>query len=123
METTLAYTAVAGEDLRDKQYHFVKLSLTEDNTVINVTSMGSYGVGVLMNAPNIGQAATIAIFGIVKIKVAMGGVTRGTTTVCDNLGRVSGASASGMPHYFMVLENGAENDLVRCKLLTGLNVL
>lgn len=55
----------AGADLSAKQYYFVKLS--GDFTVDVCSGTTDIPVGVLQNAPTLGEAANVAFFGLTKV--------------------------------------------------------
>lgn len=55
---------IAGADLRTRQYHFVALSAGR----VVLPADGGDAVGVLLNAPNTGESAQVAIGGIVKVR-------------------------------------------------------
>lgn len=97
----------AGEDLRTKQFYFVKLS---GQTVIACTGATDKPIGVLQNAPNSGEAAEVMSIGITKVSSdaalsvdALIGTsadgqadakTPGTDTTEYVVGRVIGASGA-----------------------------
>jgi hypothetical protein len=72
-EALISVTIPAGADLRTHQFKFV--SVNSDGNVV-LTANNALAHGVLQNAPNTGEAATVAISGIVKVKCD-GVVTRG----------------------------------------------
>jgi hypothetical protein len=53
-------TFIAGADLSAKKYHAVKLHTTENQVV---AAAAGQGIGVLMNAPQAGEAAEVAMLG------------------------------------------------------------
>ena len=60
-----AFSRVAGEDLSDHQYRFVKLD--GSGNVVKVTAITDEPVGVLQNDPGSGEEATILATGISKL--------------------------------------------------------
>lgn len=72
-ESVISITLPAGADLRTHQFKFVEVGAA--GTVLLVADDG-HADGVLQNAPNTGEAATVAIFGVVKVKCGAA-VTRG----------------------------------------------
>lgn len=72
-------TMVAGADLSAKQFTFVKMNTT-DRTVVSAGD-GEAAMGVLVNDPISGGAATVAVRGRVMVEVGTGGLTAG-----DNVG-------------------------------------
>ena len=63
-EDVTVVTLIAGSDLRTHQYKFVSVSADGE---IDLTGDNAKAQGVLMNAPNAGEAAAVAIGGIVKV--------------------------------------------------------
>lgn len=59
--TPRIHTFTAGEDLSAKQYTFVKL--TDEKTVASQTTKGGRNIGILMNAPQSGEFAEVAMPG------------------------------------------------------------
>jgi hypothetical protein len=72
-EALISVTLTAGADLRTHQFKFV--SVGSDGRIV-LTADDGKAQGVLLNAPNTGEAATVAISGIVKVKCGAV-VTRG----------------------------------------------
>lgn len=60
-------TFTAGEDLSAKQYHFVKID-NGDGEVVAVSGATDRPIGVLQNAPTLGQAAEVTIVGGTKVE-------------------------------------------------------
>ena len=77
----------AASDLSTKQYHFVKLASA--TTVDIVSASTDKPIGVLLNKPGSGEAAEIALFGIVKVKA------HGSLNVADVIGTTSAGKAEG----------------------------
>lgn len=81
----------AGEDLSAKQYCFVKLN--SSGKIVACTVDGEIALGVLQDAPVSGQAGTVMIYGVSKVRVAtsealvagnnIGTTTAGTATRVD----------------------------------------
>lgn len=65
----------AGADLSAKQYNFVKMSGTG---VILVAAATDIPIGVLLNDPESGETAAVAVSGVVKL-VASAAITAGAT--------------------------------------------
>ena len=59
------YTLVAGEDLSDHQYRFVKLNASGE--AVKVTAITDEPAGVLQNDPGSGEEATVLATGITKL--------------------------------------------------------
>ena len=60
-KTVFTETFIAGEDLREYQYHGVKLN--GDRTVDRIDADTDIPVGVLLNEPNDGEEALVMIVG------------------------------------------------------------
>lgn len=93
------FTAVAGEDLSAKQYHFMKMSA--DLTVVTCTGLGSLPVGVLQNSPPQYGAAEVMVFGITKI-VASGAITFGVLVGTDANGHAISVDPAAANSYYYV---------------------
>jgi hypothetical protein len=94
-EALISVTLPAGADLRTRQFHFVEIDGTGR---VVLTGNNAHADGVLLNAPNTGEAATVAISGIVKVKcgaaVTVGGnVASGADGLAKNAG--TGSSLLG----------------------------
>ena len=61
----MALTLKAGADLSAKQYYFVKLNA--DNQVIVCAAATDAPIGVLQNAPDSGDNASVCVVGISKV--------------------------------------------------------
>lgn len=83
-------TRIAGADLRTKQYYAVKQN--SDGEVV-VAAAGEKALGILQNAPNENQAATVAVAGISKW-VAGGVVAPDADVASDASGKAKTAVAN-----------------------------
>ena len=72
-EALISVTLTAGADLRTHQFKFV--SVGADGRVV-LTANDAKAQGVVLNDPNTGEAAIVAISGITKVKCGAA-VTRG----------------------------------------------
>jgi hypothetical protein len=61
------WTYVAEADLRTYRYHIVKLATTDN--LVNLATSNVDVVGVLQNAPNIGEQALVRVWGGTKLYV------------------------------------------------------
>lgn len=68
-------SAVTSSDMRTRQWHIVELA-TSGIGVCDFASAGN-GYGVVVNNPNAGEAASIAVDGEVRIKCGSGGLAIG----------------------------------------------
>ncbi|NLF84386.1 MAG: DUF2190 family protein [Candidatus Gastranaerophilales bacterium] len=114
----LDFSFKAAEDLRNYQYHFVKIDA--NNTVRLLDSNSELPDGVLQNAPNAGEEATVRILGISKV-VANAGLTVGTFVKAEfasgtDCGKAqANTNAVGLTMGRVVCAAGAEDDL--CSVL------
>lgn len=83
----------AESDLTDKQYHAVKVSNPFKCDVADTTSEV---VGVVVNNPREGLAATVVAEGIVKINVADGATITAGKGVAITNGKASGEGSLGV---------------------------
>jgi len=100
---------VAGEDLSDYQYHFVYL--TDDNEVKHAGA-NKKTVGILLNAPEEGETASVALVGqIAKLKISETvAVTKLLTSTSGSEGEV--VDAAGEWAGAMALQAGVEDDII-----------
>jgi hypothetical protein len=103
-EVVSSVTLPAGADLRTHQYKFVSIN---SSGLIVLASDDAAADGVLLNDPNTGEAANVAIGGIVKVKcgasvtrgglVATGanGAAKNVDTSAASLGRALETGANG----------------------------
>jgi len=82
----------AGADLSALQYTFVKMSGT---TVIAPTAATDKVVGVLLNKPTSGRAATVAITGVVKV-VASKAIAAGVPIYITASGQATDTQAANV---------------------------
>jgi hypothetical protein len=68
----VALSMIAGEDLSDEQFKFVKLSAS--NTVVRCTAATDLPIGVLQNKPVSGGTANVILAGISRIYAGTGGL-------------------------------------------------
>ena len=101
---------VAGADLSAKQYTFVKLN-SSGAVVAAVAADKPYGI--LQNAPKSGEAATVCIGGISKVKSA-GTIANGATIGSDANGAAvsSPTTASGVAQLA-----GASGDVITVRFI------
>jgi len=85
-------TMTAGADLSAKQWTFVKMNTT-DRTVISATD-GDAAMGVLINDPESGEAATVVTHGRVIVEVGTGGLTAGDNVASDASGEAITAAST-----------------------------
>ena len=102
---------LAGEDLTTSQYYAVMIELGSSNEVIvagTPAAEGTHVIGILQNAPDDGEAASVAIGGTSKIIMAAN---------CDAGEKIMSSSGKGTPAdgdqksvIGIALEDNAEGD-------------
>jgi hypothetical protein len=110
-------TYVAGADLRERQFRFVTVGAAG---AVAATGAGLKADGVLLNDPNTGEAATVAVFGRVIVEVGTGGVTAGAE-VASGANGVAVAAASTAIRLGKALETGVAGQLVTVDFYKGGN--
>ncbi len=110
---------VAGEDLAAKQFEFV--TLESDGQVDVADSAGENCIGILLNAPTAGAAATVAISG--KVMAEAGGtIAAGAAVQADADGNALTA-ASGDVVMGYALEAAVDGQIMAIELIQGGNVV
>jgi len=114
MEQVGSITLLAGADLSAKQ--FTAVDVNSSGAAITVTGAGARAVGVLMNKPTSGQAATVATMGVVKM-VAGATVAAGANVQADAAG--DAITAASADHVIGVaLTGGDDGELIRVLLVS-----
>lgn len=92
MENIKTATYEAGESLAAKQYYFVKLSAGK----VVLATDGSDAIGILLNTPASGEAATVALIdGAGKCKILCGGtIAQDAYVASDGNGKAITAATS-----------------------------
>jgi hypothetical protein len=106
-EALISVTLPAGADLRTHQFKFVSV---DSNGAVVLTANNALAQGVLQNAPNTGEAATVAISGIVKVKCSAV-VTRGGAVGSAANGALKDA-VTASARLGIALATGAENAVI-----------
>lgn len=83
----------AETDLTEKQYHAVKVS---NPYKCDIASTTAEAVGVVVNAPRAGLAATVVADGIVKVQVADGATITAGKGIAITNGEASGEGNFGI---------------------------
>lgn len=105
---------IVGGDLSAQQYHAVKMASTAD-TIIAMAASTDVAVGVLMDAPDAsGEAATVAVSGIVTVIAGTGTLAAGARFQFDGTGQV--IAASGQDLGVLLEAKSAQGDSLRAKL-------
>ena len=106
-ESNISVTLTAGADLRLHQFKFVSIAADGD---VELTANDAHADGVLLNAPNTGEAAEVAISGIVKVECGAV-VTRGGDVASGANGEAKNA-ATASSVLGTALETGADGRVV-----------
>lgn len=107
MNQPLSVTLVAGADLRTHQFKFVEIG--SGGTVV-LAGDDAHADGVLLNDPNTGEAAEVAIGGIVKVKCG-GVVTRGAGVASGANGAAKNVDTNAAVNG-TALETGANGRII-----------
>ena len=105
-EALISVTLPAGADLRTHQFKFV--SVGADGRVA-LTANDAHADGVLLNDPNTGEVATVAISGIAKVACGAG-VTRGGGVSSGANGAAKTAASGAV--MGTALETGANGRII-----------
>jgi hypothetical protein len=106
-EAVISITLPAAADLRTHQYKFV--AINSDGLAALVANNG-HADGVLMNDPNTGEAATVGIFGVLKVKCGAA-VTRGGDVASGADGAAKNP-ATGSAILGTAIETGADGRVI-----------
>lgn len=106
-ESNTSVTLVAGADLRTHQFKFVSIAADGE---VELTADDAHADGVLLNAPNTGEAAEVAINGIVKVACGAA-VTRGGDVSSGASGAAKNADTSAAV-LGTALETGASGRVI-----------
>ena len=119
MQTRYTRSFVAGEGLSAKQFKFD--TLCSDGQVHVVHSAGENCIGILLNAPTAGAAATVAISG--KVMAEAGGtIAAGAAVQADADGNALTAAAGDVVMGY-ALEAAVDGQIMAIELIQGGNVV
>lgn len=110
-EALQTVTMIAGADLSSSQYLFVKTNSTAKTVVL--CGDGEDAFGILQDDPVSGQACTVAIGGVSKLKLG-GSVTAGGP-VSSGASGVGNASANGDYMLGYALAGGSSGEIIPVK--------
>lgn len=91
-------SAIAGENLSNMQYHWVKISA--NNTVLMATELTDMPCGILQNNPVEGLAAEIMVIGISKLQLHAGAIAFGVLVGTDGDGHGITVDPDGANDYY-----------------------
>jgi len=119
MQSRDTRTFIAGEDLSSAQFKFV--TLESDGQVDLADSAGENAIGVLLNQPTAGKAATVAVSG--KVMVTSGGtIAAGAQIQTDASGDALTAAAGDVVLGY-ALEAAVDGQVFAIELIQGGNVV
>ena len=119
MQSRDTRTFIAGEDLSSAQFKFV--TLESDGQVDLADAAGENAIGVLLNDPAAGEAATVAISG--KVMVTSGGtIAAGAKIQTDASGDALTAAAGDVVLGY-ALEAAVDGQVFAIELIQGGNVV
>ena len=119
MQSRDTRTHVAGEDLSAAQFKFV--TLEADGQIDLADSAGERALGVLLNKPTAGAAATVAMTGKVMVE-AGASVTAGDQLQTDAAGDAITAAAGDVVMGY-ALEDAVDGQIFAMELIQGGNVV
>ena len=119
MQSRDTRTHVAGEDLSAAQFKFV--TLEADGQIDLADSAGERALGVLLNKPTAGAAATVAMSGKVMVE-AGASVTAGDQLQTDAAGDAITAAAGDVVMGY-ALEDAVDGQIFAMELIQGGNVV
>jgi hypothetical protein len=119
MQSRDTRTFIAGEDLSSAQFKFV--TLESDGQIDLADAAGENAIGVLLNDPAAGEAATVAISG--KVMVTSGGtIAAGAQIQTDASGDALTAAAGDVVLGY-ALEAAVDGQVFAIELIQGGNVV
>lgn len=119
MQSRDTRTFIAGEDLSSSQFKFV--TLESDGEVDLADAAGENAIGVLINDPAAGEAATVVVSG--KVMVTSGGtIAAGAQIQTDASGDALTAAAGDVVLGY-ALESAVDGQVFAIELIQGGNVV
>lgn len=119
MQSRDTRTFIAGEDLSSAQFKFV--TLEADGQVDLADAAGERAIGVLLNEPTAGKAATVAMTGKVMVE-AGASVTAGDALQTDANGdAITAATGDYVMGY--ALEDAVDGQVFAIELIQGGNIV
>ena len=119
MQSRDTRTMIAGEDLSAAQFKFV--TLEADGQIDLADAAGERALGVLLNKPTAGAAATVAMTGKVMVE-AGASVTAGDQLQTDAAGDAITAAAGDVVMGY-ALEDAVDGQIFAMELIQGGNVV
>lgn len=113
----------AGIDLRNYQYRVVCLHASNGTVALPLTAVTAIPIGILQNAPNLGEEAVVALLGCGGVSKAQANAALAAQVIValewvddvGDSGKVKAAAATQYPIGIVITPSGAEDDL--CSVL------
>jgi len=106
---------IAGSDLTDNQYYAVKLS---SDVIELCDTLGEFTLGILFNAPDEGEAASVVYGGIFSPKIG-GTVSQQNRLVVDVDGMLIAQTDPDEAVIAIALSDGSDGDRIPCIICLG----
>lgn len=119
MQSRDTRTFIAGEDLSSAQFKFV--TLESDGQIDLADAAGENAIGVLLNDPASGEAATVAVSG--KVMVTSGGTIAAGAQIQTDASGDALTAASGDVVLGYALEAAVDGQVFAIELIQGGNVV
>ena len=119
MQSRDTRTFIAGEDLSSAQFKFV--TLESDGQIDLADAAGENAIGVLLNDPAAGEAATVAISG--KVMVTSGGTIAAGAQIQTDASGDALTAATGDVVLGYALEAAVDGQVFAIELIQGGNVV
>lgn len=110
-----SFTLLAGEDLTGSQFCGVDVDADGE---ASLPTEGNRCIGVVQNKPDEGQAATIVVTGVTKVKVGATGIEASDNVTVDDDGTIIQAAANDRG-IGVALKSNAAGELGTVLLLIG----
>jgi len=119
MQSRDTRTFIAGEDLSSAQFKFV--TLESDGQIDLADAAGENAIGVLLNDPAAGEAATVAVSG--KVMVTSGGTIAAGAQIQTDASGDALTAATGDVVLGYALEAAVDGQVFAIELIQGGNVV
>lgn len=119
MQSRDTRTFIAGEDLSSAQFKFV--TLESDGQIDLADAAGENAIGVLLNDPASGEAATVAVSG--KVMVTSGGTIAAGAQIQTDASGDALTAATGDVVLGYALEAAVDGQVFAIELIQGGNVV
>lgn len=104
-------------DLSTKQYLGVALDSSNDNSIVLANAQTLPIIGILLNAPVAGDAASVAMFGPTTLIIAGGTITKGDRVTVDSSGKAITTTTAADQVIGVALESAVAGDRIEIMLV------